>query len=285
MTEVFFLVTCLAVGGADGAIPDPDRAESELAKIVGRLEREKKGAAIDGLVQAGAEAIQAADAPALDEELRFVLLVTLGSKFPEDAKRLEGVLELLLARAGRDDASRARVLAYTAKFYRNQLGNYKKEQELLLQAEKLHERVQIRHAKQQVQVWLRLGDSYSQDRKKALEYYAKVLAFPVFEKPYGWSSESNEFKELYIKAALRTVEISDEAQIPSLRFHPFAFPSITRLHPERAKLLSGELPEVAAYRARMIWWFEQMLKAPSVRMNEPLREHVEAVLKHARTGR
>lgn len=283
MVQVLLLIACLGPGGVGDAVTGPDKQMSEFAKVLVRLDREKQGAAaVEGLVRAGTDLIRAARAPSLDDELRFIGLVAEKSRFPEDAKRLERLLDLLLGKAGRDDEMHARILVHTATIYGNCLGNSKKEQELLLQAEQLQEQLQIRHAKQQVDVWLRLGDSHLQHRKKALPYYAKVLAFPLYDKPYLWCSEFKEFTEPYINAARRAVQLNDEIQIPGLNFHPLAYPSIARFIPDKAKLL-GELslPGIAEAKARRELWFE--LTAHDERLSRELREHVEAVWKYLQT--
>jgi hypothetical protein len=281
MVRILVLAVFLTATNYACAKPGPKQPVSEFAKLLGRLAAEQKGFPIDHLVQAGSDLIKAARAPSVDEEIRFLILVGEKSRFPEDAKRLQGLLELVLARAGdRDEVGQARILAGAATVYRNYLGDFKKERELLLLAESLCEQQQIRQAKEQVELWLRLGDAHLDDHKKALPYYTKVCAFPLYNEPYA---KRNDFKELYIKAAMRLVEISDDAQIAKLRFHPVAYPSITRFFPDRAKLLSGELPDVAAFRAQLILWLE--LTARDERMNVELRDHVEAVLKYVRARR
>jgi hypothetical protein len=248
MIATFFLIGFTAGVSGDTSFLGAT-AKSEFATMLAALATTKKGAPATGvLIRDGSRILKGIGTPALSDEFRFLVLVAEKSTFPEDAKRFEELLSLVRDIPRSDDAAKARVLADQAIIYRSYLGDRKKELELLLLAEQLQEKAQIDQAKQQVKVWLRLGESQFIDRKKSLPYYAKVLAFPLYKDPYA---KDDEFKELYVKAAVRTVELTDNADVPKLRFHPIAGGYIARSQPDKAKLLSGEIAGVAEFTAQL----------------------------------
>jgi hypothetical protein len=245
------------------------------------------------VVQQGTEAVRRSPGSTVDEELAFLVQVmnrtvkepsrrgTLRSPKdllePSRRETLLSLMDLLRAKYRDDPANLVRVLIREANAYRDSFADFHKERELFLQAEKLQEQLQIDHARQQLEVYFRLGENYLEsDRVRSLDYFNKVLAFPLFRKPYA---REEAFKELYTKAAIRVVAMAGEEDLGKLRFHPFAFDCLREVFGEdKTSRLSGELPDAAEWRARVVRHLEGTLREQPA--TSPLRPHLAALLAH-----
>jgi hypothetical protein len=194
---------------------------------------------------------------------------------------LPPLLELLRTKYRDDPCGLVRVLIEEAGIYRDELRDSAKEREVLARAEQVQERLQISQAKQQVDVYLRLGENYlSSDRKRALEYFHKVLAFPLFEKPYA---REDAFKALYTEAALRVVALLGPEDLRNLRLHPFVLGRLQETYGDKTLHISSELPDVAVFRVKLTRYLEAELQDQPA--DSPLRPHLAAILAHVKNWR
>jgi hypothetical protein len=274
-----FGIACLSLSlvlGADGENASPDNLRSVIAGLKAETLGDKE---LQKLVQAGTKSVQSVPGSFLTDELEFLRLAA--AKCGKDAKRremLQALLDLLQTKYRNEPCSLVQVLIEEAGIYRDDLAERDKERALLVRAERLQERLQISQAKQQVEVSLRLGESFlSTDRKRSLDYFNKVLAFPLFEEPYA---KEDAFKTLYTEAALRVVGLTEPKDLPALRLHPFVLERVQRTFGDKALRLSGELPDVAVFRAKLTLWLELSLKDQPAA--SPLRPHLAAVLTYVK---
>lgn len=252
--------------------------ESDLRKVAAGLDKLQRGdPKVADLFSEGVRIVSSPARPAIDDELAFLVAAGNTGKFPEDAKRFEGLLSLFLRKPRQADVEQARILRYVAEDYKLYLGDRKKERELLLQAEKLHEKAQIDQAKYQVETWLELGNTHIADRAKALAYFKKVLDFPLYDEPY---KQEKRFKELYAEGAVQTVKLTDNASLGKLRLHPVGRAAVARLMPRHAQMLNSQLPKVAEIRAIVARWLEAI--SVDEKMNAELCGHIEAIRKFIR---
>jgi hypothetical protein len=279
MLGLLYILGFLA-GSSFAAQVAADPPESELRKIAADLDKLQRGdPKATALLKAGARIVNGPGRPPIEDELAFLVAAGNKSKFPEDAKRFEELLSLFLNKPRQAEAEQARIMRCVARYYWIRLDDSKKRRELLLQAEKLHEKAQVDQAKDQVETWLELGKAHLAERPKALAYFKRVLDFPLYDEPYN---KEKKFKELYAEAAVQTVKLTDNASLSKLRLHPVGRAAVARWMPDKAELINEEIPFIADFRAKVITWLELTAKEEKANGNIGMQEHIDAVLKHLR---
>lgn len=259
-----------------------------LPEVVKRLRADSKTPDKE-LVKTGVKLIQEgkdSTATRLVDELAFLSTIAdrraLG---PQQRKYLEEAAETLERKYHDEPNALLRVLLLEADLYRDGLQDRKKERETLEKAESLQEAIVTQQALDQLNLYLKLGESYlgvhdpeSKTQKKSLEYYTKVLEFEFPARPS--SPRYGEYQTAYIKAASRLVEMTSNTDLKKLRFHPFALAALEKHYPQRAKFLNKESPTVAAFNAKFERWLE--LTAKELPQDSAIRVHVQAVLDYLR---
>lgn len=227
--------------------------------------------------------------PSVQDEIAFLVSIEnyeIAQK--TDFKRTLTLLVILNTKHKDDPDALMSVLLHEIVFYRSVAPDTQKLANVVSQIIQLSQLIQNRQAIASMTLQVEIGESYralfggdklGEMQNKAREYYAKALSFPIFDPAYKPSIET--LKQLYVRAAIDIVEISKGHELASLRFDPYAWDEITKVFPEKAKLISHSLPGMDNLKNQTAAWLKAALQETD--NDSEIHKQIVAVLEFLKT--
>lgn len=232
--------------------------------------------------------LQMEEYPSIEAEIALLTSVEkyeLGQK--GELKRTYALMDILNYMYKDDPEGLMKLFLHEIVFYRQVAPNKEKLAEVIAQITLLSNQVRNRQAISYMTQQIEIGESYralpggekpGEMQTKAREYYNKALISPI----YDWNDPSMEkHQQLYIRAAIDLIEITDGDELAKLRFHPYAWERIYRVYPDKAKLISNSIPGLDNVKNMTALWLGASLQKTD--KDSEIHKQIVAVLEYLKT--
>lgn len=120
------------------------------------------------------------------------------------------------------------------------------------------------------------GDRPGAMREKARAYFQTVIDFHMFKEVYAPNIET--LKELYLRAALNLMSITEGRDLMKLWFFPFTSKEIARFYPDKSKLINNDLanPGRIIIEGTVSDWLRNHI-VDAEKNDNPMLPHLQAV--------
>ena len=263
--------------------------EKKLSEIIRQIEDNPQPATTPDIIVGVIKRIEQQSAPStIADDLSFLqCLINYDIDVKGGLTNSQKLMQVLNTKYMNNPDALMSLLLKEIDLYRNQVIDKEKLVPIVMRVEVLNKEIRNRQVVSQLTQLVELGEAYlalpggdrpGELREKARLCFTQVLEYrmflPVYEPSYA------VLQQVYIRAAVGVVGITERQQLKGMRFAPFALDAIELAYPNQAKLISHEFPGMGAVANAAANYLIAAIQDSEE--GSEIRKHMEAVLEFIR---